>query len=497
MAAVTPKRHLLLCLLAGLVAAAGHAPLYMWWLALAGWGLALWQMRRARGPWQAFRIGWVVGFGYVAATHFWIVSPFFVDAARHGWMAPFALVAMVAGIALFFGAGFGLAYVLGNDRCTRVLALVPALALCELGRAYLLTGFPWALIGGLWIGQPVMQLAALAGPHGMVIFTLFLVALPMAMAGRARVVAAAVSAVLVLAAMLWGQQRLAVPLPETGKYVRIVQPNAAQHLKWRRDMVDVFFTRALDLSAAPARVPLSLIVWPETTVAYGYDPEGPAHAMIAEAAEGVPLLFGVQRQGDSRWYNSLALIGAGGQAAGVYDKYHLVPFGEYVPYGDLLGRLGFSSFAAQAGNGYSSGPGAELLDIGGLGRALPLICYEAIFPQDVGAARERADFIVHATNDAWFSGTQMPLQHLDQTRMRAIEQGLPVLRAANTGISAVIDPMGRVTGRIEYGVAGYLDVALPVALPVTWYARIGDWGAFAMVLLWLGGATIRRCRFRL
>ncbi|WP_245848293.1 apolipoprotein N-acyltransferase [Actibacterium ureilyticum] len=480
------------CLLAGLVAAAGQAPFHLWWLALPAWAFALWQIRDARDLKQAAFRGWLVGAGYVLATHHWIVSPFFVDAARHGWMAPFALLAMVSGIALFFGAAYVLAFWLGRGPVTRVLALIPALTLTELGRAYVLTGFPWALIGSLWVGQPLAQASSVIGPHGLVFLTLAIAALLVAFRGRGALVAGAGAVVLFGLATGYGMQRLQAPVAQTGKTVRIVQPNAAQHLKWRRDMVDLFFTRQLDLTAQSSERPLDLILWPETAIAYGLSPDSTVWDLQAEAAQGVPLLFGVQRSIGRRWYNSLAAIGADGGLLGTYDKHHLVPFGEYVPYGDVLELIGISSFAAQAGNGYSAGPGAEVLAVPGIGKVLPLICYEAIFPQDVGAAQERADLLIQVTNDAWFGGTVMPRQHLDQARLRAVEQGLPVARSANTGISAMIDPYGRVVAALPYGQAGALDAALPAPLLPTVYARTGDWPILPLLVVGFALLALRR-----
>lgn len=481
-----------ICLGAGFVAAAGQAPFHLWWLALLAWAVALGRIHGATGWKQAAFRGWLVGAGYVLATHHWIVSPFFVDAARHGWMAPFALVAMVSGIALFFGAAYALAFWLGRGPATRVLALVPALTLTELGRAYVLTGFPWALIGSLWTGQPLVQAASLIGPHGLVFLTLAIAALPVAFRGRALIGGVAATVALFALGTGYGVERLSTPVVETGKTVRIVQPNAPQHLKWRRDMVDLFFTRQLDLTTQPAEGALDLILWPETAIAYGLEPDSTVWELQAEAAQGVPLLFGVQRSSGLRWYNSLAAIGPDGALLGTYDKHHLVPFGEYVPYGDVLELIGISSFAAQAGNGYSAGPGAELLDVPGVGKVLPLICYEAIFPQDVGAAQARADLLIQVTNDAWFGGTVMPRQHLDQARLRAVEQGLPVARSANTGISAMIDPYGRVMAALPYGQAGALDAALPAPLPPTLYARTGDWPV--LPVLGLAFALLALCR---
>ncbi|MDZ4096473.1 MAG: apolipoprotein N-acyltransferase, partial [Paracoccaceae bacterium] len=200
-----------------------------------------------------------------------------------------------------------------------------------------------------------------------------------------------------------------------------------------------------------------------------------------------------------RGYNSMAVIGAGGATMALYDKHHLVPFGEYMPFGDLAADVfGLKAFAAQTGNGYSAGPRAAVLDLGPrLGRVLPLICYEAVFPQDLRAAPTRADWILQITNDAWFGTLTGPYQHLAQARLRAIEQGLPLVRVANTGVSAVIDARGRIVAQIPLGQAAYLDAALPGALTAPPYARWGEGpvllmlAAFALALLtrsWRAGA---------
>ncbi|MEN8741649.1 MAG: apolipoprotein N-acyltransferase, partial [Phaeobacter gallaeciensis] len=205
---------------------------------------------------------------------------------------------------------------------------------------------------------------------------------------------------------------------------------------------------------------------------------------------GVPLLLGIQREEGGAYFNSAALISADGSAGQIYDKAHLVPFGEYVPFGDLMARFGFHGLASQAGAGYAAGPGARLMDLP-IGKALPLICYEAVFPQDVNAAPDRPDMLVQITNDAWFGTRSGPYQHLVQARMRAAEQGLPMLRAANTGISGVIDPYGRLGPSLPLGEAGYVDVILPAALPATPYSGTGDWPVL-ILLLGLAGAALRR-----
>jgi len=228
------------------------------------------------------------------------------------------------------------------------------------------------------------------------------------------------------------------------------------------------------------------------------DHAAPTFEAISGAARGVPVVLGIQRTEGRRIYNSLAVVGPGGVVSDVYDKHHLVPFGEYMPFGDLLARFGIYGLASNEGQGYSAGPGARLVDIPGLGRALPLICYEGVFARDLRAAPGRADVLLLITNDAWFGKISGPYQHLAQARLRSAELGLPMIRVGNTGVSAMIDATGRVTASIPLGEAGWRDVALSPPLPETVYARLGDapmlalYAALLAVSLWRNRARARR-----
>jgi len=482
--------------LLGALVAAGQAPLGAWWVAVPALALLLHWLARAPHPGRAALMALFAGAGHFAAALFWIVEPFLVDAPRHGWMAPFALILIAFGMALFWAGAAALAAWLGRSPARRALALSVALAGADALRSYALTGFPWALFGHVWIGTPVAQAAAVIGPLGLSLLTTGAAALA-AMAPRRGSVAAAL-----LLAAVWagGAWRLAQPdpAPERLTQIRLIQPNAAQDLKWLPEMQEMFFQRMLAQTAsapasAPAAAPPDLIIWPETAVPWLLNNPGPVLEMISQAAGGRPVVLGIQRSEGLRYFNSLAVIGPGGSVGEVYDKHHLVPFGEYMPAGDLLGQLGIGAFAARQGNGYSSGSGPALLDLGPLGHVLPLICYEAVFPQDLNAAPGRAGWILQATNDAWFGSLSGPYQHLAQARLRAIEQGLPLVRAANTGVSAVIDAKGRVLASLPLNTDGVLDAPLPAAYPPTPYARTGDWPLLALLsVLALGMLAIRR-----
>lgn len=494
-------RRTMLAVVAGATGAMGLAPLGLWPAALVAFACLPVFLVMARDLREAALSGWAFGLGWFLHAMVWIIEPFLVDPVRHGWMAPFALGFMAAGLALFWGAAMALAWGAGRRPLTRCLALVFTLALAEVARGYVLTGLPWAAPAQIWVDTPVALLLAWIGPQGLTFVTLAAALLPgMALSLRLRrgaALAAAVPALALLLASL-AAQATAPQVAATRQVVRLVQPNAPQHQKWHPDYALEFFNRQLTFTRAQSEAPRpDLIVWPETAVPALLDRAGPSLAAMAEAAGGVPLAFGIQRVEGLRFFNSLVLMDGTGAIAALYDKHHLVPFGEYVPLGDLAAWLGLRGFAAQEGDGYSPGPGPRLVTIAGIGRALPLICYEAVFPQDVTAAPARPDLLLQITNDAWFGAHSGPYQHLAQAQMRAIEQGLPMVRVANTGISAMIDPLGRITAALPLGEAGFIDAALPAPLPPTLYARIGDGPVVALILgfglaLWTSGRRRRR-----
>ena len=472
-------RDAALACVAGAAAATGHAPLYLWPLTLAG--LAVLARLVGQADRGAGWIGLLGGAGYGAVALSWIVEPFLIEPEVYGWMAPFALLFMALGL----GAFWALAAFAARALPLRAPAFGFALTLTamEYLRGHILTGFPWAMPGHVWISTPVAQAGAWVGPTGLTL-GLMLAAAALSTLRWRPALAATVGLGLAWGLGLW---TLAQPMPpDRAAMLRLVQPNAEQALKWDPDQARLFLDRLLTASAAPP--PVDLVIWPETALPYLLNRHPELAPMIAAAGRGAPLAIGVQREDGARFWNSLTVINPDGTIGQSYDKHHLVPFGEYVPLGDLAFRLfGLRAFAAQEGAGYSAGPGPKFLDFGTtMGRALPLICYEAVFPQDVNAAPDRPDWLLQITNDAWFGTLSGPFQHADQARMRAIEQGLPLVRVANTGVTAVYDARGRERAALPFGTAGHLDTALPAPLPATWFSRFGE----APALLWLAGAGV-------
>ncbi|AZV80522.1 apolipoprotein N-acyltransferase [Parasedimentitalea marina] len=476
----------LLTVALGAVLAQALAPVQFLWGIPVALALVCVQFLRVNSARAGAGIGWLFGLGYFAVGMSWIVEPFQIDPDRYAWMAPYALVFLAAGLALFWGLAFGLAAKVSR-RGLRVCALITAWSLAEFGRAYLFSGLPWAAFGQFWIDTPAAVLLPWFGPHGLALLTLA-ATLPLAVARQKPVMAFA--PFLFGVVMLWS-------LPEppaavlSSKIVRLVQPNAPQDQKWHPEYRWGFVRRQLSYTSAQPRP--DLIVWPETAVPQLLNSADDTLAAIAGAADGVPVITGIQRRQDQRYFNSLVALDVSGAPNQIYDKAHLVPFGEYVPFGNVLARFGIAGFASQFGSGYSAGAGPQILDLG-IGKALPLICYEAVFPQLLNAAPDRADMLIQITNDAWFGTYSGPYQHLVQARMRAAEQGLPMIRVANTGVSAMIDGYGRIRENLPLGEAGFVDAQLPDPLSPTLYSRTGDMPVFVLLLL-LAGILAARNRF--
>jgi apolipoprotein N-acyltransferase len=274
--------------------------------------------------------------------------------------------------------------------------------------------------------------------------------------------------------------------------LRLVQPNAPQHLKWDPEYRQVFFDRLLELSAKPGDP--DAVIWPEVAVTFRLDADDAPFDQITRAAGNRPVVLGGLRVWNDQVLNALLVLDQDALPVALYDKHHLVPFGEYAPGGSLMRQIGLRGLAEQLEFGFVPGPGPAQITLPNGLRALPMICYEAIFPHELRrAGPDRPDMMLHLTNDAWFGQGAGPDQHLAQTRARAIEFGLPVVRVANTGISAMIDIDGSIRQSLRLGEAGWLDATLPSARESTLYWSLGDNPAHLFVIV-LGVLAVWRRR---
>lgn len=506
------RRRYGLAVLAGAVAVLALPPVHFVAALLPAFIVLVWLIdggpehaTRRRALISAGLAGWCFGIGYFVAGLYWISFSFLVDARTFAWMIPFAVIGLAALLGFYFALVAVLTRLWAPAGPLRVLGFAGFWAGAEWVRGWALTGFPWNLIGTAWtFSDSMIQAAAFGGTYLLSLLTVAAASFPALLGDRnvplrGRWVWS--GAPLVLLAVVWGAgaQRLASADTDAVENVRLrlVQPNIAQRDKWRPELLGRHFATLRTLSRQPAPgVRPTHVIWPETAVRFFLDGEAQGVAALARAAPaGGALISGAlrtsteQRGGVARrrLWNSLAVVTADERIAGSYDKHHLVPFGEYVPLRSVFrmdkitpGRIDFSPGPGQRNIGLPGGPAFS-----------PLICYEAIFPGRVVGA-DRPGWLLNLTNDAWFGASSGPYQHFASTRLRAVEEGLPLVRVANTGISGVVDPYGRIVVRSKLNQAVALDSRLPDALSPTFYAAWGNWVPLSLVLIVLAAAGIRR-----
>jgi len=492
-------RRAAIAFVAGAVSVLALAPFDLWPVLFLTFPIAVWLIDgsaagRLNGIPAAAIAGWFFGFGYFFAGLYWVGHAFLVDAKTFGWLLPFAVTALPAGLAIFTAFGFALARLIWPRGAMRVIALAVALTAAEWLRGHILTGFPWNSYGYALTGSLLLaQSASIFGLWGLTFLAVTVFASPATLGdeaiGKGRSLAPfAVSLVLLAVMAGFGAWRLA---KNPTRFVddvrlRIMQPNLAQDEKFnyaaRQKIMDRYLSLS-DRATGPDNSGLSNVthlIWPESAFPFFLTREGEAMAQIADLLPpGTMLITGAARAADPspdkrvRAYNSVYVIDHDGTVLSVYDKVHLVPFGEYLPFQATLEKLGLLQLTKLPG-GFLSGDRLRSYELRGAPRFLPLICYEIIFPGAVVPAGERPGWLLNVTNDAWFGISTGPFQHLQQARARAIEEGLPLVRAANNGISAIVDPLGRIVRQLPLGTDGVLDGPLPRSVTPTVYARFGD-----------------------
>lgn len=494
LAGLTGWRRALVAFLLGVSATAALPPLYFLPLLVVAFTGLVWLIDGCRSLRAAFGAGWWFGVGHWLSGLYWVANALLTDPARFGWMVVPALAALSAGLAVFPGAATATARA-APAGVPRVLALALAWVVAEWLRGHLLTGFPWNLIGYAWaFSDAMIQLTALGGAWSLSLITVPAAAMPAVLAGKGARPRPwrSVAAVIGLLVVVWagGAARLAtVSVEDTpGVRLRIVQPNVAQPHKWQAERRQDLFQRHLRLTVSPGVEDVTHVIWPETAIPYFIARDAlRRRAIAAVVPERGVVISGALRTTPEpadppRIWNSLEAVDPAARVVGTYDKVHLVPFGEYVPFRRFLkfAKITYGSID------FSAGSGPQTLRLPGLPPFSPLICFEAIFPGEVLRRDDRPQWLLNITNDAWFGMSTGPYQHFASARVRAVEEGLPLVRAANTGISAVVDPLGRVTARLDLGEQGVLDAFLPRALgTLTPYARFGDLTSAGFLLLGL------------
>jgi apolipoprotein N-acyltransferase len=511
-------RRALVAFSAGAVSVLGLAPFDAWPVLFLTFPLLVWLVDGAAagrfgGLPSAMVAGWWFGFGYHLAGLYWIGYAFLVDAKVFGWLLPFAVTALPAGMACYTALGLALARLLWTRGPLRIVALALALTAAEWLRGHLFTGFPWNVYGYALTGPLVLaQGAALIGIWGLTFIAVVIFASPAVLADdrpetRRPWLPLALAVILLVALASYGAMRLnRTPTAFVdGVRLRLMQPNLQQDEKFNYSAKQRVMARYLDLSdrstgpqSAGVR-DVTHLIWPESAFPFLLTREPEALAQIAALLpEGTVLITGAVRapelppgQPIERAYNSIYVIDHDGSILSVYDKIHLVPFGEFLPFQEFLEKLGLMQLTKLPG-GFIPGERRRAMSVPKAPRMLPFICYEVIFPGETMPSAERPGWMINLTNDGWFGVSTGPYQHLQQARLRSIEQGLPLVRAANTGVSAVIDPLGRVIKSLPLGIEGVMDAPLPRRIDPPFYARTGDIG----VALVFGAALIIIVRHR-
>lgn len=499
LAALHGLRRALVAFLLGALLTTALPPLFVLPAAFVAFTGLVWLLDGVRAGQRPLRAalltGWWFGFGHFVTGLYWIANALLVDPQQFGWLIPFAIGGLSACFAVY-PAIAAAAYALApGPKAARILVFAGAWTLTEYLRGVLFTGFPWNLLASVWTFDPAaMQPLAFVGAYGLGLFSVVLFAAPSVAAPRAPR-SAVVVAVLVIVGLLPFAAGIArfVSAPVRGSDVisgiklALVQGDIPQRMKWREDERLGIIRTYLDLTSKAVADGATHIVWPETAVPVAVARVPELRAAIAGILKSSPaaraLIAGTLRAtapGEPlQVWNSVQVLDRDGDVTATYDKFHLVPFGEYVPFRHLLPITKITAGSID----FAAGPGPKTIAVPGLPPVGPLICYEAIFPGDVAATNPRPDLLLNVTNDAWFGDSSGPRQHFAAARMRAVEEGLPLVRAAGNGISAIVDPYGRVLARLDLNRRGVLEGDLPRALAPTPFARFGNRIAWALAAL--------------
>lgn len=474
------------------------APFFYWPILFLTLPLFLLSHEGCTAPRSGFWLGWWFGFGYFTFGLYWIANALFVDLASFWWVIPFAVMGLPFALSFFWAVASLLVTKIASSTLSRWILFAVFFSATEWLRGHLFTGFPWNLLGYSWVETPLLQMASWVGIYGLTLYTFILCGIGyFYLSGNKRKLPLILITILTIGICFYGAIRSdqVTRLPSTENALRLVQPNIAQREKWNADKMPSHFDKLVALSSQPSEKDIAAIIWPETATSFfdtfairQFDASVPNFLSSDQHLITGVLDYGRDKQGKITAYNRLSVFNHQGERTQKYDKHHLVPFGEYLPFQNYLP---FNPIASD-GVMFTAGAGPQTLWLEGLPAFSPLICYEAIFPHDViKDGNSRPAWLLNLTNDAWYGKSTGPYQHLTITQLRAVEEGIPLVRVANTGISAVIDTSGKIIASIPLQEAGVIDINLPASVK-TLYAEIGDAGFFFMLFVLTGFAIIIR-----
>lgn len=526
---LTGWRRFCTAFLAGALSVLAQAPFHLWPVFFLTLPVLIWLIdgvhehhgnNRKQLIKKAAATGWAFGFGYFLFGLYWIGKAFLVEAGIFLFLMPIAITLMPAGLSLFYAIAVGLAASYWKPGLSRVLILAILLASMEWLRGHVFTGFPWNALGHVFVSEAgLSQLSSLFGPYALSFFCVLVFASPAIALSKeennspllvSKLKPVLVMGSVLLAASLWGHVRLGTSLEQNvaGVSLRLVQPNIKQVDKWRAGNAGPIYRTMLRLSAQNSNTsPLeprkdlnsvTHLIWPESALPFFMARSHEALKGIDQLLlDHVTLITGAMRYKISKTagqdnkravFNSLFILDDKAKITQTFDKKHLVPFGEYLPFQSLLEAIGLRHIVHVRGR-FEIGQQKRVISLPDAPPFSPLICYEVVFPDEIIESGTRPQWLLNVTNDAWYGVSTGPYQHFAQSRIRAIEQGLPMVRVANTGISGIIDPYGRVMRSLPLASAGIIDTQLPVAIQKTIYAQYGKF-LFWLVLLSAAGMIL-------
>ncbi|HWA19735.1 MAG TPA: apolipoprotein N-acyltransferase [Devosia sp.] len=512
-------RRFLMLLVAGAIAGLSVPPLFILpalFVTFPFWVWALDGAERRRGLGRlfgpAFSIGFAFGWGYFIVAFHWLGMAFFLEGGWPLYVMPFAILALAALIAFFWGLGSALAHLFWSDGAWRIVVLATFVSIAEIARGTLFSGFPFDLLGYALTANPeMMQLASVIGVYGLTALCALLVMTPALIwpADGRGLVARLVPfflAVAVLAAQVgWGNARIVgTPITDrTDMKVRMVQPIVTEHSEVLTEAPPEILSHLINTTEQGGLAGITHIVWPESVFPFFFStyPETlariarmlPPETMLLTGAPREPSVLDGDDPADNPGYNAILAIDTNGEIVASYDKSHLVPFGEYLPFASFWKLFGIKQFVPGT-NGWAPGEGKRLMSPPGTPPFIALICYEAIFSGDLGADPAKAEFLLNISNDEWFDGSIGLAQHAHHARLRAVETGLPMIRATNSGLTMLVDPLGRITASLPPEIASVLDVVPPNKIEPTFFDRFGNLPFYAALLLGLVIALLSRRR---
>jgi apolipoprotein N-acyltransferase len=481
----------------GAISALGFEPFGCWPLTLLTFAWLLRHVARTTGPWAAFRAGWLFGLGHFIVGLHWIATAFTYQSSMPASFGVAAVVLLSLYLAVFPGLAAAFArraYAWRTVKLAGVLFFASFWMLGEGIRGTLFTGFAWNPLGTVWLGvAPVAGMAGWIGVYGLSGLLIVVAGAVWLAFERERRAALILAVVAMLPAVAF--LRIPVSAPGAGVSVRIVQPNTGQDEKYEPAQLQEHERLYLRLSGRPTGA-ARVLLWPEAATPrfLELDPDARSTFAALLGPDDILLTGGesvvVDQHGIAQTYhNSVFALDSRGRILWRYDKSHLVPFGEYLPMRPLLESIGLSRLVP-GDEDFASGPGARSFDLPSKRSVGIQVCYEIIFPGRVVDRAHRPDFLFNPSNDAWF-GTWGPPQHFAQARMRAIEEGISVVRATPTGISGVIGPTGEIVRALPRNAEAALEVRVPPPLAPTLFSKFGLWasGCFALALALVAAAS--------